>query len=283
MKLEEVLLQRGLVDEAQVAAAAEESARTNTPAAFVLISQGIVTEKVVYDAQRALVAAGPGSLQPQAPVAPDAFPVAPEVGPAAAHAPVTPTAPPAPEGAPSGPLHTAPASPPPPPFTPQVGSIAPDPTPAPTMEPVQSTVQVADPIEATELAAAEHAETQVVEAEGNGQVAAGNSYGAVAETNRSTPPAAPSLAPAPPTDGGTFDAADLPMVEAPAEAEEAVGVVEELKEPNLADFLMAVVDGTGSDLHLTAGLPPTIRVNGELRPLKGYRKLLPKDLQELIY
>ena len=50
-----------------------------------------------------------------------------------------------------------------------------------------------------------------------------------------------------------------------------------------AEAVMAVVDGTGSDLHLTAGLPPTIRVNGELRPLKGYRKLLPKDLQEIIY
>jgi twitching motility protein PilT len=72
------------------------------------------------------------------------------------------------------------------------------------------------------------------------------------------------------------------MVES-EQVEEAVTVEDELKDPNLADFLMAVIDGAGSDLHLTAGLPPTIRVNGELKPLKGYRKLLPKDLQELIY
>ncbi|MDQ3986848.1 MAG: type IV pilus twitching motility protein PilT [Actinomycetota bacterium] len=39
----------------------------------------------------------------------------------------------------------------------------------------------------------------------------------------------------------------------------------------------------GSDLHLTAGLPPMVRVYGDLKPLKGYRKLQAKDLQELIY
>ena len=82
---------------------------------------------------------------------------------------------------------------------------------------------------------------------------------------------------------GTFGADDLPMVEAP-DAPDAVEVVEEAeKDPSLAEFLYAVVEGAGSDLHLTTGLPPMIRVHGELKPLKGYRRLLPKDLQELIY
>ena len=58
---------------------------------------------------------------------------------------------------------------------------------------------------------------------------------------------------------------------------------EEEKEPSLADFLIAVIEKQGSDLHLTAGLPPMVRVNGDLKPLKGYRKLQGKDLQELIY
>jgi len=44
-----------------------------------------------------------------------------------------------------------------------------------------------------------------------------------------------------------------------------------------------VIDGAGSDFHLTAGFPPMIRVNGELHSLKGYRVLLPKDLQEILY
>jgi twitching motility protein PilT len=47
--------------------------------------------------------------------------------------------------------------------------------------------------------------------------------------------------------------------------------------------LLSVIEFGGSDLHLTAGLPPMIRVHGDLRAIKGYRKLLPKDLQELIY
>ena len=84
----------------------------------------------------------------------------------------------------------------------------------------------------------------------------------------------------------TFGPDDLPMVEAPAAPEApAADVTEEdvEKEPNLADFLLAVIDQNGSDLHLTAGLPPMIRIHGELEPIKGYRRLLPKDLQELIY
>ncbi len=81
----------------------------------------------------------------------------------------------------------------------------------------------------------------------------------------------------------SFGPDDLPMVEAAAPSQSSVEVVEEGKEPNLAEFLIAVLEGHGSDLHLTAGLPPTIRVNGELAPLKGYRELLPKDLQEIVY
>ncbi|HWL64871.1 MAG TPA: type IV pilus twitching motility protein PilT [Actinomycetota bacterium] len=95
-------------------------------------------------------------------------------------------------------------------------------------------------------------------------------------------PVTPSVEPVDPMQGD-----DLPLVEAPAPVEAeapAPGEVEdEEKEPNLGEFLSAVIDRGASDLHLTGGLPPMIRVHGELSPLKGYRKLLPKDLQELIY
>jgi twitching motility protein PilT len=76
------------------------------------------------------------------------------------------------------------------------------------------------------------------------------------------------------------------MVEAPS-AEEELATAEEFeegnKDPSLADFLTYVVDKGASDLHLTGGLPPMARINGELGPIPGYRKLLPKDLQEIIY
>jgi twitching motility protein PilT len=97
---------------------------------------------------------------------------------------------------------------------------------------------------------------------------------------------------APPVPGMALDAQsgslgpdDMAFTEAPATAD--VGEVsveaEEEKEPNLAEFLFAVIESDASDLHLTAGLPPTIRVHGELKPLAGYRRLYPKDLQQLIY
>ena len=38
-----------------------------------------------------------------------------------------------------------------------------------------------------------------------------------------------------------------------------------------------------SDLHLTAGAPPTIRVNGELRPLQGYDVLTGDAVQRVMY
>ncbi|MEX2421486.1 MAG: type IV pilus twitching motility protein PilT, partial [Actinomycetota bacterium] len=39
----------------------------------------------------------------------------------------------------------------------------------------------------------------------------------------------------------------------------------------------------GSDLHLTAGLPPMVRVHGELEPLPDYAKLTPDELQKVLY
>ncbi|HVF52660.1 MAG TPA: PilT/PilU family type 4a pilus ATPase [Actinomycetota bacterium] len=105
-------------------------------------------------------------------------------------------------------------------------------------------------------------------------------------------------APAPHTQApsvGSFGAAEMsaspgvgmPMVEASGSLQgpviEEINEGEEEREPNLAEFLMAVVDGAGSDLHLTAGLPPMIRVHGDLERLKGYRILQPQDLQQLIY
>ena len=92
-------------------------------------------------------------------------------------------------------------------------------------------------------------------------------------------------APAPPA-AAPLTAEDFPMREAPpAEATPAdvAEIPEGEKEPNLGDFLSAVIDLGASDLHMTGGLPPMVRVHGDLAPLPGYRKLLPKDLQEIIY
>jgi twitching motility protein PilT len=103
----------------------------------------------------------------------------------------------------------------------------------------------------------------------------------------SGPPGAPGPGgPAAPSDSGSLGPDDLPLVEAAAAAEEASAKVidePEEKEPNLAEFLFKVIESDASDLHITSGLPPMIRVYGELKPIPGYRRLLPKDLQQMIY
>jgi twitching motility protein PilT len=73
------------------------------------------------------------------------------------------------------------------------------------------------------------------------------------------------------------------MVEAPSPPAPTEVVEEVEKEPNLSAFLEEVIEIGASDLHLTGGIPPTIRVNGQLRPIRGYRPLKPTDLQELLY
>jgi twitching motility protein PilT len=47
-------------------------------------------------------------------------------------------------------------------------------------------------------------------------------------------------------------------------------------------MLRALVEAGGSDLHLTAGSPPTIRVHGDLRHLPEYPPLTPADVAVLI-
>src|SRR5664280_409799 len=52
---------------------------------------------------------------------------------------------------------------------------------------------------------------------------------------------------------------------------------------DFADLLMEVVARRASDLHLSAGAHPTIRVRGRLTPLENYPKLSSTDTREIIY
>ena len=48
-------------------------------------------------------------------------------------------------------------------------------------------------------------------------------------------------------------------------------------------LLKDLADMEGSDLHLTAGSPPQVRVHGHLRPLEDYGPMKPATLRRLIY
>jgi twitching motility protein PilT len=52
---------------------------------------------------------------------------------------------------------------------------------------------------------------------------------------------------------------------------------------DLDGVLHTLVERRGSDLHLTAGTPPVIRVDGELEPLEDYPRLTPRELQKAVY
>jgi twitching motility protein PilT len=52
---------------------------------------------------------------------------------------------------------------------------------------------------------------------------------------------------------------------------------------DLADLLLDVVARKASDLHITAGAHPIIRVRGRLTSLEDYPKLSPSDTRELVY
>jgi twitching motility protein PilT len=49
------------------------------------------------------------------------------------------------------------------------------------------------------------------------------------------------------------------------------------------ELLDALLEHGASDLHLTAGAPPTIRLNGDLMKLEDYPLLTPRGLQGMIY
>ena len=50
---------------------------------------------------------------------------------------------------------------------------------------------------------------------------------------------------------------------------------------DLHDILKAAVKNAASDVHLKVGLPPILRVNGKLAPLKAPHPLRPDDLKEI--
>jgi twitching motility protein PilT len=51
---------------------------------------------------------------------------------------------------------------------------------------------------------------------------------------------------------------------------------------NLDNLLMETMVQKASDLHLTVGIPPIIRVNGRLVPV-GNERLMPKDIEEFVH
>ena len=80
-------------------------------------------------------------------------------------------------------------------------------------------------------------------------------------------------------DGGRIPA----MSPTPAPPGTGLLAFEEQLQLDLDVVLMELVERGGSDLHLTAGLPPMIRLHGELEPLPGHPPLTPPELRKAVY
>lgn len=52
---------------------------------------------------------------------------------------------------------------------------------------------------------------------------------------------------------------------------------------SLSQALSTMLEMRGSDLHLSAGAPPTVRVDGSLRPIPETEQLTPKEIQRVMY
>jgi twitching motility protein PilT len=52
---------------------------------------------------------------------------------------------------------------------------------------------------------------------------------------------------------------------------------------NITELLIHMMEQGASDLHITSGAEPMIRLNGSLRPVEGHEKLAPAVLQRVIY
>ncbi len=52
--------------------------------------------------------------------------------------------------------------------------------------------------------------------------------------------------------------------------------------PHVDDLLRLLIDRGASDLHITVGSPPGIRLRGEIMAVEGMRVLTPKDTQEML-
>jgi twitching motility protein PilT len=121
-----------------------------------------------------------------------------------------------------------------------------------------------------------------------------------AATAPSSPPAVTTTEPGGPVQPGVAgEATVLPGLRAPSgngaprpvvvregEAPRHVGpsvMSEEESSIDLDELLVTLVDRGGSDLHLTAGIPPAIRVNGEMTLLDEFPECVPDDLQKMLY
>jgi twitching motility protein PilT len=60
-------------------------------------------------------------------------------------------------------------------------------------------------------------------------------------------------------------------------------VIERTKEFDFADVITRMTEERASDVHLSPGFPPAIRIRGRVVPLEGYAPLTPQETRDTVY
>jgi twitching motility protein PilT len=101
------------------------------------------------------------------------------------------------------------------------------------------------------------------------------------------PPSGPQQAPRPPQDPPQQAVPQVPVGQAPIQvgrpAARTVPKPEPLDAIHLDELLETVVENDASDLHIAVGLPPIMRIDGELRPMMRYERFTGPISQRIIY
>lgn len=152
----------------------------------------------------------------------------------------------------------------PPPVAPQAVPVAPGPVPTPGRGPLPAGGRPAAPAPAP-------APQQPYGQPGPVAPARPAAPGAGASPQ---PPGAPAQAARPPA---------APRAGAPTGRRLGMGDALGENDLDLDEALRAMIQLGASDLHITSGAPPTVRVDGRLLPLEGHTSLMPDEIQRTIY
>ena len=68
-----------------------------------------------------------------------------------------------------------------------------------------------------------------------------------------------------------------------ARAVSVASSADERDHPHVNELLEVLLDRNGSDLHITAGSPPQVRIHGALQPLDEFGIMKPAALRSMIY
>lgn len=120
---------------------------------------------------------------------------------------------------------------------------------------------------------------------GGGPATSFSPGGSAGATFTPQPPAAPPAPAAPPSGAPTGAEPVPPRATRDRSSTARVGMAQEAQEGDVAidEVLTRMVEAGASDVHLTTGAAPMVRIAGSLKPLEGFGSMAPEPLRRTLY